>query len=138
MIQRIKKPISVLMAVLMIFSVLSAIPFTASAETADLTISNVDEWNSFAASVKSGNTYSGQTVQMTADVGPVTTMVGGTFNGTFDGDGHKLTVNISGTATFEYVQNATFQNLILAGSITGTGIHTAALVRGITGTGSVK
>ena len=137
MIQRIKKPISVLMAVLMIFSVLSAIPFTASAETADLTISNVDEWNSFAASVKGGNTYSGQIVQMTADVGPVTTMVGGTFSGTFDGNGHKLTVNISGTATFEYVENATFQNLILAGSITGTGIHTAALVRGITGTGSV-
>ena len=105
-----------------------------------LSISNVDEWNSFAASVKDGNTYSGKIVRMTADVGPVTTMVGGTFSGTFDGGSHTLTVNISGgnasVATFEVVKDATIQNLTLAGSITSSGIHSAALVKSISGSGT--
>ena len=106
----------------------------------ELTIGSVDEWNSFAASVKGGNTYSGITVRMTADVGPVTTMVDGTFSGTFDGDGHTLTVNISGgstsAATFAYVKDATIQNLRLEGTVTSSGIHTAALVKSISDTGS--
>ena len=106
----------------------------------ELTIGSVDEWNSFAASVKGGNTYSGITVRMTADVGPVTTMVDGTFSGTFDGDGHTLTVNISGgstsAATFAYVKDATIQNLRLEGTVTSSGIHTAALVKSVSGTGS--
>jgi|GEM_PF-3126087 len=105
-----------------------------------LSISNVDEWNSFAASVKGGNTYSGKIVRMTADVGPVTTMVGGTFSGTFDGGSHTLTVNISGgnasVATFEVVKDATIQNLTLAGSITSSGIHSAALVKSLPGSGT--
>ncbi|MBR2589655.1 MAG: hypothetical protein IKE65_01880, partial [Clostridia bacterium] len=105
-----------------------------------LSISNVDEWNSFAASVKDGNTYSGKIVRMTADVGPVTTMVSGTFSGTFDGGSHTLTVNISGgnasVATFEVVKDATIQNLTLAGSITSSGIHSAALVKSLPGSGT--
>ena len=104
----------------------------------ELTIGSVDEWNSFAAAVKGGNTYSGVIVRMTADVGPVTTMAEGTFSGTFDGEGHTLTVNISGgaVATFEKVANATFRNLVLAGSVTGTAYHTAALVKSISGSGA--
>ena len=106
----------------------------------ELTIGSVDEWNSFAASVKGGNTYSGIIVRMTADVGPVTTMVDGTFSGTFDGDGHTLTVNISGgstsAATFAYVKDATIQNLRLEGTVTSSGIHTAALVKSVSDTGS--
>ena len=105
-----------------------------------LSISNVDEWNSFAASVKGGNTYSGKIVRMTADVGPVTTMVAGTFSGTFDGGSHTLTVNISGgnasVATFEVVKDATIQNLTLAGSITSSGIHSAAIVKSISDSGT--
>ena len=106
----------------------------------ELTIGSVDEWNSFAASVKGGNTYSGIIVRMTADVGPVTTMVDGTFSGTFDGDGHTLTVNISGgsttAATFAYVKDATIQNLRLEGTVTSSGIHTAALVKSVSDNGS--
>ena len=105
-----------------------------------LSISNVDEWNSFAASVKDGNTYSGKIVRMTADVGPVTTMVAGTFSGTFDGGSHTLTVNISGgnasVATFQVVKDATIQNLTLAGSITSSGIHSAALVKSVSDSGT--
>ncbi|MBR0413356.1 MAG: hypothetical protein IJI47_07330, partial [Eubacterium sp.] len=105
-----------------------------------LSISNVDEWNSFAASVKGGNTYSGKIVRMTADVGPVTTMVAGTFSGTFDGGSHTLTVNISGgnasVATFQVVKDATIQNLTLAGSITSSGIHSAALVKSVSDSGT--
>ena len=98
-----------------------------------LTISNVDEWNSFAASVNGGNTYSGTILMLTADVGPVTTMVNGTFSGILDGNGHTLTVNISGgsAATFATATNAVFQSLTLAGSITGTANHTAALVKSV-------
>ena len=98
-------------------------------------IGSVDDWNSFAESVKNGNTYSGKTVLLTADVGPVTTMVEGTFSGTFDGDGYTLTVDISGgtVATFQNAANAVFQNFTLAGSVTGSGIHTGALVKSITG-----
>ncbi|MBR5619273.1 MAG: hypothetical protein IKW76_06020, partial [Clostridia bacterium] len=98
-------------------------------------IGSVDDWNSFADSVKNGNNYSGKTVLLTADVGPVTTMVEGTFSGTFDGDGHMLTVDITGgtVATFQNAANAVFQNFTLAGSVTGSGIHTGALVKSITG-----
>jgi hypothetical protein len=62
-------------------------------------------------------------------------MVEGTFSGTFDGDGYTLTVDISGgtVATFQNAANAVFQNFTLAGSVTGSGIHTGALVKSITG-----
>ena len=95
----------------------------------DITISSVEDWNSFAASVKGGETYSGKTVTLTADVGPVTTMADGSFSGTFDGGGHTLTVNISGgaVATFKIIKGGTIKNLNLAGSVTGSEFHSAAL-----------
>ena len=112
---------------------------TASAEE-NFSISSVEEWNTFAESVKNGNTYSGKTVMLTADIGSVTTMVEGTFSGIFDGGNHTLTVNISGgsVAVFNTVTNGTIQNLTLAGSVTGTGIHTAALVRSVGGSCTIK
>jgi len=92
-------------------------------------INNVYEWNTFAVNVSSGNSYSGQYVQLAADIS-VTTMAGNSFSGTFDGGDHTITANISGTgskALFNRIDGGTIQNLKLAGNVSG-GIHTAALV----------
>ena len=92
-------------------------------------INNVYEWNTFAVNVSSGNSYSGQYVQLAADIS-VTTMAGNSFSGTFDGGDHTITANISGTgskALFNRLDGGTIQNLKLAGSVSG-GIHTAALL----------
>ena len=92
-------------------------------------IGSADDWTSFAHNVSSGNSYSGQYLQLTADIS-ATTMAGNSFSGTFDGGDHTITANISGTgskALFNRIDGGTIQNLKLAGNVSG-GIHTAALV----------
>ena len=82
-------------------------------------------WEEFAASVTEGNTYEGKTVYLETDINtPVTAMVGtndAPFKGTFDGTGHTLTVNYTSTAgrcaVFNTVDNASFMNLNLAGTM---------------------
>ena len=81
-------------------------------------ISSAYDWITFADAVNTGTTtFSNKTVKLTADISGVTTMVGTgdyPFAGTFDGDGHKLTVNISSSgaaALFGKVGNATIKNL---------------------------
>ena len=81
------------------------------------------------------NTYwaSGVYVKMTADIGtnvnPVTTKVGtysNKFQGVFDGDGHTLTVSLTGgehTAPFYYVENARIIRLTTAGNVTADAYH---------------
>ena len=92
-------------------------------------IGSAHEWNTFAANVSNGNSYSGQYLQLTADIS-ATTMAGNSFSGTFDGGGHSITANISGTgpmALFNSLNGGTIKNLSLAGNVSG-GIHTAALL----------
>ena len=92
-------------------------------------IGSADDWNTFAANVSNGNSYSGQYLQLTADIS-ATTMAGNSFSGTFDGDSHTITANISGTgsmALFNSLNGGTIKNLRLAGNVSG-GIHTAALL----------
>ena len=92
-------------------------------------IGSADDWNKFANNVSCGRPYSGSHVKLTADIS-VTTMAGGTFSGTFDGDGHTITANISGTgsmALFNRLNGGTIKNLTVAGGISG-GQHTAALL----------
>ena len=93
-------------------------------------INNADDWNTFAANVTNGITYSGKVIKLTSNIS-VTTMAGGVFCGTFDGDGNTITANINGggasTALFGSISGGTIKNLTVAGSISG-GIHTAALV----------
>lgn len=82
-------------------------------------------WEEFAASVSDGNTYEGKTVYLETDITtPVTAMVGtndALFKGTFDGMGHTLTVNYTSTAgrcaVFNTVDNASFMDLNLAGTM---------------------
>ena len=89
------------------------------------TISSTDDWKNFAAAVASGNTYEGEVVRLAADIN-VSEMVGTSehkFKGTFDGQGHTLTLNdLSATgeaacAPFRYVEGATIANLHTTGTV---------------------
>lgn len=82
--------------------------------SADLNIGTVAELKSFRDAVNSGNTYSGQTIRLTADIdlaGESWTPIGDSnwhedpgFQGTFDGQGYKISnfsvsISRSGTGT---------------------------------------
>ena len=107
-------------------------------------ISSADDWNKFAHNVTYGRSYSGQYVKLTNDIS-VTTMAGGyqaddnyqPFSGTFDGDGHTLTLNVNNqsrfAAPFKCVSGATIKNLRTAGTIDGTGNADGKLLAGIVG-----
>ena len=104
-------------------------------------IGSTDDWNTLAASVAGGITYSGKYVRLTNDI-TVSTMVGirdgFPFQGIFDGDNHTITANIVSTATgndmneqgvapFHYLKGATIKNLTVAGSITSASKYAAGL-----------
>ena len=107
-------------------------------------ISSADDWNKFAHNVTYGRNYSGKYVKLTNDIS-VTTMAGGyqdddnyqPFSGTFDGDGHTLTLNVNNqsrfAAPFKCVSGATIKNLRTAGTIDGTGNADGKLLAGIIG-----
>ncbi len=102
--------------------------------SSNMTIGSDAEWNAFAASVANGMTYEGQVVSLTADI-TVKTMAGTSdhrFKGTFDGNGHTLTVNLTASgqycAPFRYVDGATFKNLHTAGTIAGSQKYQTGLV----------
>lgn len=86
-------------------------------------ITSADDWNELSTNL---GAYNGGSFKLTADIS-VTTMVGTDwqpFSGTFDGQGHTLTVNIESgdefAAPFHYASNCTFKNLTVSGSITVT------------------
>lgn len=99
-------------------------------------ISTADDWNTLCTNVNNGtSTYSSKFFKLMADItveesfsAPPTKMVGRSedvnFRGTFDGNGHTLTVNYVDdndedfSAPFRYIRNATIKNLHVAGSIT--------------------
>ena len=109
-------------------------------------ISSESHWETLCDNVNAGITYSGKHFKMTADIGssqnPVTTMVGGprpnssdyyTFNGTFDGDGHTLTVSYTNVtsdwcAPFAFTYGATIKNLATAGTITSFANYAGGVV----------
>ena len=99
-------------------------------------ISTEADWSTLCDNVNNNSsTYSGKFFKMTADISvsenfssAPTKMVGRgenvNFRGTFDGNGHTLTVNYTDNhneracAPFRYIRNATIKNLHVAGSIT--------------------
>ncbi len=92
-------------------------------------INNNGEWIWFAQSVTNGTTYAGQTVKLAADI-TATVMAGShtgennyhAFSGTFDGDGHTITLALSGSgegiALFSDLNGATLKNLKAQGTVT--------------------
>ena len=111
-------------------------------------IKTLADWNTLAEYVASGKTCAGQTFRMTADIGtaqePVTTTMGcqlptnktrRRFAGTFDGDGHTLTVSLEQAETnnnycapFAYAKNVTIKNLHVKGTISTTGCYAGGLI----------
>ena len=108
-------------------------------ESSPYLIASTADWNNLSAAVNGGETYSGKYFKMTANVGTVSTTIGTSasrFNGTFDGNGHTLTVNIinsnadTRTAPFAWAGgSAVIKNLHVTGSLTNT-----ARTSGIVGT----
>ena len=118
-------------------------------EVAPLVISSQDDWEDFADKVNAGTSFSGEYVKLATDEIVVTNKSGdsyieyllagkrdGTkgFSGTFDGDGHTITLNISqnttaiGYSLFPSASNATFKNLTVKGYIYNVGNYTAGFV----------
>ena len=113
-------------------------------------ITSTDDWNVFAKSVEGGIDYYNKFVKLTNNI-TISTMVGvcdesgnKPFRGTFEGDNHTLTANITSTATgddknnqgvapFHLIKQATIQNLTVAGQITSASKYTAGLVGWVDG-----
>ena len=101
-------------------------------------LANADDWAAFANKVNDGtyadkhfklsDTWDNSAAAVTATVGTEQNP----FQGTFDGNGKTLRVNIKdvetqGTAPFRNVRGATIKDLIVEGDVTGT-FHAAGLV----------
>ncbi|MBP5375524.1 MAG: hypothetical protein J6Y38_04235 [Bacteroidaceae bacterium] len=102
---------------------------------------NAEDWNTFLDKIVSAGGTSEVNAIMAADISTVYSAghrKGIAFKGTFDGNGHTLTVNIEGgngdyIAPFARVQGVTIKNLTVMGSVRGS-MHTAGLVGGAFGT----
>ena len=109
-------------------------------------ISNAEGWEYFCDCLQENdmwNRFSGKTVKLGADISITSTAGSGDheFMGTFDGDYHTLTVNITdtttqGTAPFREIRGATIRKLITTGSVNGS-LHAAGLVGFARGDASV-
>lgn len=105
-------------------------------------ISTAAHLSELATNVNGGNAYSGRYFKVTANINSGNTIIGcyhdtessilRPFSGTFDGDGHTITIGISTaqkfTALFAYVLNGTIKNLTVSGSATNTEAWTAGIV----------
>ena len=94
----------------------------------NLVINNKTEWDNFSS--HAGN-YENKYVQLNADISNITAKISNAFQGIFDGNGHKLTVNLSGggnMAPFQYLNGGTIMNLTVAGSVTSTTNYCSGLV----------
>jgi len=120
-------------------------PYIIKWVSADLLINSTADWNAFAEAVDGGNTFAGKIVKLGNDITvsqKVGTWVGKNeegnrlFSGTFDGNGHTLTLalnngNIQGYAPFSAVQGATIKNVKTTGTVTLTAkesYHASGLV----------
>ena len=110
-----------------------------------------DDWNALALNVLFGNSYAGQYVKLMADI-EITKGLGrknSPFSGTFLGNGHTITANISntvsgddanvqGVAPFHYINGATIKNLKVAGTIASASKYTSGLVGFAEGTNLIE
>ena len=107
-------------------------------------INDANGWNAFCLALEDNDTwhgFNGKIMQLGADI-TVSRMAGKTgsddstpFGGTFDGDGHTLTFNYSGSEDFiapfswtTWTDSPVFRNLTVSGTINTTGSYAAGLV----------
>ena len=105
-------------------------------ETDPYQINSESDWTQLCSNVNNGSqTYSGKYFKLTADISVTETIPSGTpatmigtsdtksFRGTFDGNGHTITINYNDTgdkdfcAPFRYINGATIKYLHVAGTI---------------------
>ena len=97
-------------------------------------IGSETDWNEFCTYVNNGEISYEKPYVLTADI-VVSEMMAGLenypFSGVFDGQGHKITLdltsNVTGAAPFRYIKDATIKNLTVDGDLSGSQ-HSAGLV----------
>ena len=100
----------------------------------NMTISSTDDWNTFCTMVSDAKGQYNVNAELLADI-TVTKIAAynsaEAYRGTFEGNGHTLTLNIkdkaNNTALFSHAATATIRNLNVNGSVEGIN-YTAALV----------
>lgn len=102
-------------------------------------IGSVDDWKEFATQVSKKSDLN---AVMTADIdlGDEQTKIG-TYKGVFDGQGHTLTVHLTGgndIAPFVTISNATIKNLHVDGTITITGMHGSGIASYVAGNSTIE
>ena len=140
----------ILLLALLTFGQAKAQGLSGSGTTQDpYLITNNADWITFAQSVADGTTYEGQTVKLTADIA-ANVMAGShtsetdyhAFSGTFDGDGHTITLALSGighgTALFYHLGDATLKNLKVQGNVTTIGYRPATFASIINGNSTIS
>ncbi len=97
-------------------------------------ISSKADWQAFCNRVNGGETAINAKLMNDVDLGEEITMASTSrnYNGTFDGQGHTLTLNWNSqsgeVAPFKFVNNATIKNLRVKGKIKSDGRTLSALV----------
>ena len=102
-------------------------------------INSEDDWNTMAAVVAGGKSFSGKYVQLNEDI-TVSTMVGTQsqpFSGIFNGNKKKLTLSLGTSASpiaeesvapFRYINGTTIRNLVVDGTVYTAGQYGSCLV----------
>ena len=123
--------LSLALAICMIFAIF---PVAVFADDNTVIISTAEDFDNFAESVGKGENYSGKTVKLANDISLASsdTRTVGTssdkpFSGTFDGQGHSITIDYTrSTASMNYaglfgvISGATIKNLNLIGKLKAT------------------
>ena len=110
----------------------------------DISIATKGDWRKFCDRVNRGETTLNAKMTADVDLGEDTWQVGAArnYSGTFDGQGHTLTVNWNSAfsfplAPFAVVENATIKNLHVKGQITNRG-NLSGLMISASGTTTVS
>ena len=94
-------------------------------------IKSAEDWESFRKALDDGTTFEGETVTLENDITVENCMGNTLFKGTFDGKGHTITFNASTSqqpmGLFQYVEDATIQNLKVVGTLTNETNSTASI-----------
>lgn len=119
---------------LFLFALVLAAP--AWAQGNEISIGSKADWQAFCERVKNGETTLNVKLTQNIDLGTDTVMAGTEaqkYAGTFDGQGHMLSINWDGGSTshaapFRYVSGATIKNLHTQGKIAQNGYALSGLV----------
>ena len=102
-------------------------------------IGSVEDWKEFATQVSKKSDLN---AVMTADIdlGDEQTKIG-TYKGVFDGQGHTLTVHLTGgddISPFGTISNAQIKNLHIDGTITVSGMHGSSIASYVAGNSTIE